>query len=379
MSDTTPAAAPDRRASLARLVRDLAPGWGYPVAAVALSLVVSAGLMLATGYDPLEAYGALYEGSLGSTFGVSITLVRMTPLLLTGLAVALAFRAGVFNIGGEGQLYAGAIAATAVALFLPLPAGPVVLVAVVAGFVGGAAWALIPALLRATRGVSEVVVTLMFNFIAIHFTTYLVNLEYGPLGDPEAAYPQSPSFDEAVRLPIIWPATSVHAGLVIGVVLALVLAVVVRYTPFGFRLRTLGANPEAARYAGVSVNRTIVMVMLLSGGLAGLAGMGEVLGTKYALYANFSPGYGYDGIAVALLGRLSPIAVIVFAAFFGAMRAGALDMEQTVGVSSSFVLVIEALAILFLVLGVFIQKGRRGGVEQSPAAAQAAAAEPRTT
>lgn len=379
MSDTTPAAPPDRKGSLERLVRDLTPRWGYPVAAVALSLVVSAGLMVATGYDPLEAYGALFEGSLGSTFGLSVTLVRATPLLLTGLAVALAFRAGVFNIGGEGQLYAGAIAATAVALLLPLPAAPLVLVAIVAGFVGGAAWALIPALLRATRGVSEVVVTLMFNFIAIHFTTYLVNVEYGPLGDSEAAYPQSRAIGEAVRLPIIWPATSVHAGLVLGVVLALALAVVVRYTPFGFRLRTVGANPEAARYAGVSVNRTIVIVMLLSGGLAGLAGMGEVLGTKYALYANFSPGYGYDGIAVALLARLSPIAVIVFAAFFGAMRAGALDMEQTVGVSSSFVLVIEALAILFLVLGVFVQRARRGGVEESPAAAQAAAAEPRTT
>jgi general nucleoside transport system permease protein len=378
MSVTTPAA-PVGKNSLARLVRDLTPRWGYPVAAVALSLVVSAGLMLVTGYDPLEAYTALYEGSLGSEFGLSVTLVRMTPLVLTGLAVALAFRAGVFNIGAEGQLYAGAIAATAVALVLPLPAAPLVLVAVVAGFAGGAAWALIPALLRATRGVSEVVVTLMFNFIAIHFTTYIVNLEYGPLGEREAAYPQSPLLAEGVRLPIIWTGTSVHAGLAIGVVLALALSIVVRYTPFGFRLRTVGANPDAARYAGVSVKRTIIVVMLLSGGLAGLAGMGEVLGTKYALYANFSPGYGYDGIAVALLARLSPIAVILFAAFFGAMRAGALDMEQTVGVSSSFVFVIEALAILFLVLGVFVQRGRRGGVEESPAATQAAAAEPRTT
>jgi general nucleoside transport system permease protein len=378
MSVTTPAA-PVGKNSLGRLVRDLTPRWGYPVAAVALSLVVSAGLMLVTGYDPLEAYTALYEGSLGSEFGLSVTLVRMTPLVLTGLAVALAFRAGVFNIGAEGQLYAGAIAATAVALVLPLPAAPLVLVAVVAGFAGGAAWALIPALLRATRGVSEVVVTLMFNFIAIHFTTYIVNLEYGPLGEREAAYPQSPLLAEGVRLPIIWTGTSVHAGLAIGVVLALALSVVVRYTPFGFRLRTVGANPDAARYAGVSVKRTIIVVMLLSGGLAGLAGMGEVLGTKYALYANFSPGYGYDGIAVALLARLSPIAVILFAAFFGAMRAGALDMEQTVGVSSSFVFVIEALAILFLVLGVFVRRGRRGGVEESPAATQAAAAEPRPT
>ena len=341
--------------------RDLAPRWGYPLFAVALALLVSAGLLALTGKNPVDAYRALYDGSLGSTFGLSVTLVRMTPLLLAGLGVAISFRAGVFNIGAEGQLYAGAIAATATALYLPgLPSVVLPIVCMLAGLAGGAVWVAIPAWLRAYRGVSEVVVTLMFNFIGIYFASYLVNLDYGPLGLAGSAYPQSDVIPSRAELPIIWPTTSVHAGLLIGVFLALVLFVVIRYTPFGFRLRAVGSNPEAAQYAGIPVKRVMVAVMLISGGLAGLAGASEILGLKYALYANFSPGYGYDAIAVALLARNSPIAAIVSAAFFGAMRAGAVQMEQTVGVESSFVLIIEALAILFLAIGVFVQRRRTG-------------------
>jgi len=341
--------------------RDLAPRWGYPLFAVALALLVSAGLLALTGKNPVDAYRALYDGSLGSTFGLSVTLVRMTPLLLAGLGVAISFRAGVFNIGAEGQLYAGAIAATATALYLPgLPSVVLPIVCMLAGLAGGAVWVAIPAWLRAYRGVSEVVVTLMFNFIGIYFASYLVNLDYGPLGLAGSAYPQSDVIPSRAELPIIWPTTSVHAGLLIGVFLAFVLFVVIRYTPFGFRLRAVGSNPEAAQYAGIPVKRVMVAVMLISGGLAGLAGASEILGLKYALYANFSPGYGYDAIAVALLARNSPIAAIVSAAFFGAMRAGAVQMEQTVGVESSFVLIIEALAILFLAIGVFVQRRRTG-------------------
>jgi general nucleoside transport system permease protein len=349
------------RGVLSRFGREVAPRWGYPLFAVALALLVSAGLLAVTGTNPVDAYRALYDGSLGSTFGLSVTLVRMTPLLLAGLGVAISFRAGVFNIGAEGQLYAGAIAATATALYLPgLPPVVLPIACMLAGLAGGAVWVAIPAWLRAYRGVSEVVVTLMFNFIGIYFASYLVNLDYGPLGLAGSAYPQSDVIPTRAELPIIWPTTSVHAGLLIGVFLALVLFVVIRYTPFGFRLRAVGSNPEAAQYAGIPVKRMMVAVMLISGGLAGLAGASEILGLKYALYANFSPGYGYDAIAVALLARNSPIAAIVSAAFFGAMRAGAVQMEQTVGVESSFVLIIEALAILFLAIGVFVQRRRSG-------------------
>jgi general nucleoside transport system permease protein len=340
------------------------------VLAIALALLVSALLMLATGTDPVAAYEALYTGSLGSSYGQSVTLVRATPLLLAGLGVALAFRAGVFNIGAEGQLYAGAAAATAAALWVPLPPGPRVVVALVAGFAGGALWAFIPGWLRAYRGVSEVVVTLMFNFIAIALTGYLVNTRYGPLADKGAAFAQSPTFDEGVRLPIIWSGTSVHAGLLLGLVLAVVLYGVLRWTPFGFKVRLLGGNAEAARYAGIRAPRMVLAIMLASGGLAGLAGTSEVLGIKYALYADFSPGYGYDAIAVALLARNSPLAAIVSAGFFGAMRAGAAEMQQAVGVESSVVLVIQALVIVFLAVGVMIEhRGRRRLAVSAEAAA----------
>jgi simple sugar transport system permease protein len=350
-----------RRDALSRFGRSLAVRIGYPLLAVGLALLVSAGLLALTGKNPVDAYRALYEGSLGSTFGLSVTLVRMTPLLLAGLGVAVSFRAGVFNIGAEGQLYAGAIAATATAVYLPgLPVVVLPIVCMLAGLLGGAAWVAIPAALRAYRGVSEVVTTLMFNFIGIYFALYLVNLDYGPLGLPGSAYPQSDYIPFRAELPIIWPTTSVHAGLALGVALAVLLSFVIRYTPFGFRLRAIGANPEASRYAGIPLKRMIVVVMLVSGGLAGLAGASEILGLKYALYANFSPGYGYDAIAVALLARNNPIAVIVSAAFFGAIRAGAVQMEQTVGVESSFVLIIEALVILFLAAGGFVTRRRRG-------------------
>jgi ABC-type uncharacterized transport system permease subunit len=349
-------------ATLDRVIRDQAPRWGYPILAVVAALVISGGLMALTGANPFAAYRALYDGAFGSAFGFSVTLVRMTPLLLAGLGVALAFRGGVFNVGAEGQIYGGAIASTAVALHLPgLSPGMTTVVAVLAGFAGGALWALIPGLLRAYRGVSEVVVTLMFNFIAIDLTAYLVNTTYGPLAQKDAAYSQSPPLPEGVRLPIIWQQTSVHAGLLIALGLAIVLSLAIRYTPFGFRLRMVGANPEAAAYAGLPVRRIVLRVMLLSGGLSGLAGASEVLGIKYGLYADFSPGYGYDAIAVALLARNSPIAAIVSAAFFGAMRAGAVNMQQTVGVEGSFVLIIEALAILFLALGVLGRRRRRPG------------------
>lgn len=345
--------------SLTRFARELAPRWGYPVLAIALALLVSAGLLAATGKNPVDAYRALYDGSFGSTFGLSVTLVRMTPLLLAGLGVALSFRAGVFNIGAEGQLYVGAILGTVAALYIPgLPAAALVPICILAGFVGGALWAFIPAWLRAYRGVSEVVVTLMFNFIGLYLANYLVNLNYGPLGLAGSAYPQSAAIPSKAELPIIWPTTPVHAGLLIGVFLAVVLFAVMRWTPFGFRVRVVGANPEAARFAGISVRRMIIVVMLISGGLGGIAGASEILGLKYALYANFSPGYGYDAIAVALLARNSPIAAIISAAFFGGMRAGAVQMEQTVGVESSFVLIIEALAILFLAIGVFVRRHR---------------------
>lgn len=325
-----------------------------PVIAILASLALSGILILLAGVNPLDAYAAMAQGSIGSPSALAVTGVRMTPILLTGLAVAISFRAGLFNIGGEGQLYVGAAAASAIALIpLNVPAAVHIVLALLAGFVGGAAWILVPAYLRAFRGVSEVVTTLMLNFVGILLVSYLVDPAIGPLGERGASYAQSLPIQESARLPILAERTSLHAGLLLGIGLALLLYVLIRFTPFGFRLRILGANPVAARFAGVKSAREMMMVMLLSGGIAGLAGAVEVMGLRHRLFDHFSPGYGYDGIAVALLAAASPLGVIAAAGFFGALRAGSSLMQQVTRIEVSIVLIIQALAILFVIAGFF--------------------------
>jgi ABC-type uncharacterized transport system permease subunit len=339
-------------AALRRTVLVLALRLIVPAAAITLALIASGVLIVLAGANPLEAYGAMLSGSLGSVASLATTGVRMTPLLLTGLSVALSFRAGVFNVGAEGQLYVGAAFATMVALVpVQVPAIIHIPLCLAAGFLGGALWALAPAYLRAYRGVSEVVTTLMLNFVGALVVSYLVDPITGPMGERGASYAQSPVIQDSAALPILIRGTSLHAGLLIAVALAFVLYGLISFTTVGFRLRMLGANPIAARFAGLSSSREIVVVMLLSGGIAGLAGAAEVLGLRHRLYDRFSPGYGYDGIAVALLAGSHPIAVIVSAAFFGALRAGANSMQQTTGLETSVVLIIQALTILFVIFG----------------------------
>lgn len=331
-------------------VRSIAYRAIVPLASVGAALAVSALLILLVGANPLEAYEAMLQGATGSVGSLATTAVRTTPLLLTGLAVALSFRAGVFNVGAEGQLYAGAGLATFVAL-LPIgwPALVHVPLTLAAGFLGGALWALVPAYLRAYRGVSEVVTTLMLNFVGIQLVSYLIDPITGPLGERGASYAQSPTIPDTAELPILIRGTSLHAGLLLGIALAVGLFVLIKYTPIGFRLRMLGGNPIAARFAGLSSPREIVIVMLLSGGIAGLAGAAEVMGLRYRLYDRFSPGYGYDGIAVALLAGSNPLAVLGSATFFGGLRAGANAMQQVTGIETSVVLIIQALTILFVI------------------------------
>lgn len=323
-----------------------------PVVSVILAFLLSAAIILVVGADPFKAFGAMLSGAFGSQTALATTAVRMTPILFTGLAVALSFRAGIFNVGAEGQLYLGAAASAAVALLpMGLPALLHIPLALIAGFLGGAAWAFVPGYLRAYRGVSEVVTTLMLNFVAIQLVSYLVDPVDGPMAERGAAYAQSLVIEPSARLPVLLQGTSLHAGLIVAIVLAVVLWVVIGYTRLGFRMRMLGANPIAARFAGVKSAREIMTVMLLSGGVAGLAGAVEVLGLRYRLFDRFSPGYGYDGIAVALLANSNPLGVVVSSGFFGALRAGANSMQQSTGIETSVVLVIQALTILFVILG----------------------------
>lgn len=315
------------------------------IAGVTALVAVTLALLLAGGYPAQSALLALWSGSVGSWYSLtSATLVRAVPLMLTGCAVAVAFRAGIFNIGAEGQLLAGAAAATAVALALP-HGGPVVLVlAMLAGMAAGGAWAGIAALLRARFGMLEVISTIMLNFVALHAVSYLVR---GPLQEPTHIYPQTSTIAEGIQLARIPGAGRLHAGLLIALVILAACGWAFRHTAAGFRLLAVGESPAAAESAGmIGIGRITQRAFLWSGALAGLAGAIEVLGVTFALYENISPGYGYTAIAVALLAGLDPWRVIFSATLFAALEAGAGAMQRDANVPSTLVSVIEALLIL---------------------------------
>ena len=309
-----------------------------------------------------RALAAFWRGSVGSEYAiVSATLVRATPLIFTGLAVAIAFRAGVLNIGAEGQFLAGATAATILAAAASTWAAPAqamiaLPVALLSGAACGAAWAGAAAWLRRRFGVLEVISTIMLNFIALYGVAYLVR---GPLQEPLHIYPQSPTLAVALHLPRLIPGTRLHIGFAMAVVAAAAAWWVLRRTAAGFRLRVTGANPLAAASAGrIDVSAVTTRAFLVSGAVAGFAGAVEVTGVTYALYENISPGYGYTAIAVALLARLDPLAVVASGVLFGALEAGASGMQRDAGVPSVVVSVVEA-AIILAILGGRALRGHR--------------------
>jgi ABC-type uncharacterized transport system permease subunit len=313
-----------------------------------IAAVVGGGTLLlgAAGFDVARALRALLSGAFGSWYAFgSGTLVRATPLLLTGLAVTLAFRAGVLNIGAEGQFLVGAAAAAATALAIPHAPAWLILPAVIgAGAGAGAAWAAVAALLRIRFRVLDVISTIMLNFVALYLVSYLVR---GPLQEPLHIYPQTPTIPAAAQLPRLAPGTRLHLGFVLAVIACAAAAWMLRFSAAGFRLRAVGANPHAARVAGqIRVERVTALAFLTSGALAGAAGAIEVSGVTYALYENISPGYGYTAIAVALLARLDAAAVILTGILFGALEAGASAMQRDAGVPSVAVAVVEATIIL---------------------------------
>lgn len=319
--------------------------------AVASVLAALALVLEVTGYDAGLAMAALWRGSFGSWFSLgSATLVRSVPLVLSGLAVALAFRAGVWNIGAEGQLLLGATAGCAVALGIgDAPSALALPAALAAGAAAGAAWAAIAAWLRRRHGVLEVISTIMLNFIALHLVSFLVR---GPLQEPTGIYPQSSVVPDGARLPLLFPPSRLHAGVLFVLLAAPTLWWMLNSTAAGFRVRAAGANPSAARIAGgISVERVAMQSLVWSGGLAGLAGAVEVSGVTYALYENLSPGYGYSAIAVALLAGLHPLGVVVSGILFAGLESGALAMQRDAGVPSVIVYLVEGLLIL-LVLGI---------------------------
>jgi simple sugar transport system permease protein len=303
-----------------------------------------------TGHSATDALSALWTGSLGSRYAIfSATLVRATPLILTGLAVTLAFTAGVMNIGAEGQLLSGATAATFVCLASNGIGRLAIPLSLVAGALAGGVWAYVPALLRRRFGVLEVISTIMMNFVALYMVGYLVR---GPLQEPLKIYPQSSSIPTPAQLPLIIPSTRLHLGFVVALACAAAVWWALRWTAAGFRIRVIGNNPSAAQSAGrIDVGRTTMRAFLISGALAGVAGAIEVTGVTYSLYENLSPGYGYTAIAVALVGALHPGLTVLSGALFGALEAGASAMQRDAGIPSVLASVVEA-SIILLLLGV---------------------------
>jgi len=318
----------------------------WPLLAVVLALGLTALLILLAGKNPLLAYAALMRGAVGSWDRVGVGLNKATPYVLTGVGVALCFRAKVINIGGEGQIALGGLAAAWIALMFPAaPAVVLPLLALMAGALAGAGWAALAAGIRLRRGVHEVLVTLLLNFVGVLIVSEALQ---GTLGEPGAGFPQSPLLPSAAWLPHLLPGSDLHVGILIAVVVVVAGHALLWRMPFGFRLRVLGASVPAAAYAGISEPRTVLSVMSLAGALAGLAGGVEVLGVHYRLIDGFSHGFGFNAVAIALLGALNPIAILPAGLFFGFLETGALAMQRAVGVPTPLVSVIQGLTMIFI-------------------------------
>ena len=318
--------------------------------AVLAAFSLGAVLILATGGDPWLAYRGLWEGSFGRVASISETLVWATPYIFAGLAVALAFKAGLFNIGAEGQLSVGALMAAWVGFALKDVPWPLhLLLAIGAGTLGGAVWAGIAGVLKARTGAHEVITTIMLNYVALLGTGYLLS---GLLKDPNplVALAQTPKILESARLPPLFADLRLHWGFVLALLLAVGVWWLVSRSTLGVEIRTVGLNPSAARYAGIGVGRTIVLTMALSGALAGLAGTIEVVGLNYYHTPGFSVGYGFDSIAVALLARSHPLGVVPSAILFGALRAGATRMQFVSQIPIDIISIIQALVLIFFAI-----------------------------
>ncbi len=337
-----------------------------PVLATLAALAIGAVSLLLLGVNPLEAYKAMFDGAFGNGNAIAETLVKATPLLLIGLGICISFRGNVINIGGEGQMIIGAIAATLVGLNLNgWPGWIVITLALVAGFLGGALWGMIPGILKAYFNVNEILSTIMMNAIAVQSMNFLLR---GPMIDPAQAelaskIPQTARLLDAYRLPR-WVPTRLHLGVVIAVILAVLVYILLWRTTLGYRIRAVGQNPDASRYAGINVKRYVVLALLLSGAFAGLAGATQVFGVNYRMITDgsatgFTGSAGFNGIVAALFGQLHPIGTIPASIFFGALLVGANKMQRMVQVPSALIIALNGLVVVFVVSSEIIRKRRQ--------------------
>lgn len=337
-----------------------------PVFAALAALLLGAVMLMLLNVNPLQAYAALWDGAFGSKNAVAETLVKATPLLLVGLGISISFRGDVINIGGEGQMIVGAILGTLVGLYLvDWPGWAVIVLALLAGFAGGAVWGGIPGLLKAHFNVNEILSTVMMNAIAVQLMNFLLR---GPMIDPAQAelaskIPQTARLGEAFRLPR-WVPTRLHLGALIALVLAVLVYILLWRTTTGYRIRAVGQNPDASRYAGIKVKNYIILALVLSGAFAGLAGVIQVYGVNYRMITDgsasgFTGSAGFNGIVAALFGQLHPIGTIPASVLFGALLVGANKMQRVVQVPSALVTALNGLVVVFVVSSEIWRKRRQ--------------------
>lgn len=313
---------------------------------VGLALLLGGVIMQLSGKDAINAYGVLFNSAFGNERALANTLLTATPLIFTGLATLIAFRAGIFNVGVEGSLYVGAFAAAWVGFtFIELPGLLLIALCFAAGALVGGLWGLIPGYLKARLRVDEIVTTIMLNYVAILFTDYLVT---GPFFVPGMANAMSAEVATSAQLPRLIERSQLNASFIVALIAVVVVAFLLRRTTLGYEVKTIGSNPLFARWMGMPVARTILLVMFISGLIGGLAGAGQVLGVHYRFVGGFSRGLGFDGIVVALLGRNSPLGVLLAALFLGALRNGSSTMEMFTQIPRDLIDIVVAFVIFFV-------------------------------
>ena len=338
-----------------------------PVFATLAALVIGAFMLLVLGVNPLTAYKALWDGAFGSQNSIAETLVKATPLLLVGLGICISFRGDVINIGGEGQMIIGGLMATWIGLtFTDLPGWLIIMLAMLAGFLGGAIWGGIPGYLKAYFNVNEILSTVMMNAIAVQIMNFMLR---GPMIDPSQAQlaskiPQTARLLDEFRLLRLMPPTRLHIGAIFAVILAVAVYILLWRTTLGYRIRAVGLNPSASKYAGIKVPRYMVMALLLSGAFAGLAGAIQVYGVNYRMITDgsasgFTGNAGFNGIVAALFGQLHPLWSIPASILFGALLVGANQMQRAVQVPSALITALNGLVVVFVVSIEFLRRRRQ--------------------
>jgi ABC-type uncharacterized transport system permease subunit len=335
------------------------PGWArivIPIAAVVTTLVISAVPILVAGANLWQSYYHLFRGALGTRFNLLETCVKASPLIFTGLAVAFAFRAKFWNIGAEGQLLAGALMATWIGIYFTwVPNFLMLPLILVAGFLAGGAWAAVPALLKTRLRVDDVVSTLLLNYVMLHILGALL---FGPLQQPGSSWPRSSEIMKAAMYPVLVARSRFHLGIPLALIAVFVLWFINTKTVFGYQSKAVGVNLRAAHFGGIPTTAVMMKTALLSGGLAGLAGVGELCALQYRLILDISPGYGYSGIVIAMLGALHPVGVLFSALFFSVIIVGAQTMSRMTGVPSYIAEVVQGLALMVMLIFLLLTEYR---------------------